>query len=97
MSEKKVFTVFMEKMAADEDFAAKVKALQTPPELVALAKTVGVALSEAQAQKGLACIQKLAEEGGTLTDDALDGIAGGVGYIFINEEIIEQSANSSGC
>ncbi len=77
MSEKKLLTMFMEKMAADEEFVAKVNALQTPEELVELAKVLGVELSEEQAGKGLAHVQKLAAEGSVIDEDALEDIAGG--------------------
>lgn len=77
MSEKKLLTMFMEKMATDEEFAAKVAGLQTPEDLMELAKKLDVELSQEQARNGLAQIKKLGQEDSMLEDDALEDIAGG--------------------
>ncbi len=77
MSEKKLLSIFMEKMATDEAFVAKVAGLQTPEELIELAKELGVELSEEQAKKGLAHVQKLVVEDSVIDEDTLENIAGG--------------------
>ncbi len=97
MSKQKVFTAFMEKMATDDDFAAKVNALQTPADLIALANTLGVTLSDEQAQAGLACVQKLAEGDGVLADDDLEEVAGGVSQTCYNIPEKDWPDNANGC
>lgn len=77
MSEKKLLTIFMEKMAADEEFAAKVAELQTPEELIELAKIQGIELSLEQAEKGLGYVQQLAKEDSEIEDGELEEVAGG--------------------
>ncbi len=77
MSEKKLLTMFMEKMATDEAFAAKVAGLQTPEELIELAKELGVELSEKQAEIGLAHVKNLVAEDSKIDEGALEHIAGG--------------------
>ncbi len=77
MSEKKLLSIFMEKMATDEAFAAKVAGLQTPEALIELASELGVELSEEQAKKGLVHVQKLAVEDSLIDEKELEDIAGG--------------------
>ena len=77
MSEKKLLTVFMEKMATDEGFALKVAAMQTPEGLMELAKSVGVTLTQEQAELGLKKVKAMTAEGKSLDEDELDGVAGG--------------------
>ncbi len=77
MSEKKLLSLFAEKMATDEAFAAKVASVLTAEGLIELAKSEGFEVSEEQAKAGLAKIKRLAEQGKTLNDDDLDNIAGG--------------------
>ncbi len=77
MSEKKLLSIFMEKMSKDEKFAAKVAGVKTSEELMELAQTLGVELSEEQAKNGLAHVQNLANENEVVEDDALEEVAGG--------------------
>ncbi len=78
MSEKKLLSLFAEKMATDESFAVKVASMQTAESLIELAKNEGFTINEEQAKAGLAKIKSLADQGKKLNDEELDDIAGGL-------------------
>lgn len=77
MSNKQLLSVFVEKMATDEEFLMKVAALQTKENVVELAATMGYEITLEAAEQGLEHIHKLLEQSKTLGNDDLEDVAGG--------------------
>ncbi len=70
---------FVEAMMNDSSFAQRAAEITTPEELITLAKEVGVIISAEDAS--LIMTQVAEKRNGELTDEELENVSGGLGYL----------------